>query len=112
MLSWLLAAVAAATSDAPRSARALSVDERRSVAVELAQEEEEWRLTAARAFPADHWSRDDAFFGFEQLRIRGMAGERRTSPGDILRGIDELLRENPQNRRTTVAPCKPRPFFD
>ena len=107
-----VAVLTAATSSSPPEARSLSPDERRAVAAELAEQEEQWRLGAARAFPGDLWSRDDAFFSYEQIRIRNVAIRERTAPGDILLGIDELLRENPEGRKAGAAPCKPRPFFD
>jgi hypothetical protein len=107
-----VAVFTAATSSIPPEARSLSPDERRAVASGLAEQEEQWRLGAARAFPGDLWSRDDAFFSYEQLRIRNVAARERTAPGDILLGIHELLRETPKGRKTGAAPCKPRPFFD
>jgi hypothetical protein len=107
-----VAVLTAATSSIPPEPRSLSSDERRAVALELAGQEEQWRLGAARAFPGDLWSRDDAFFSYEQLWIRNVTARERTAPGDVLLAIDELLRENPQGRKTGAAPCKPRPFFD
>jgi hypothetical protein len=102
----------AATSSVPPPGRTLAVHERRAIASTLAAEEEQWRLGAARAFPGDFWSRDDAFFSYEQLRIRNVAIREHTSVGDILLGIDELLRADSAGRKTSAAPCKPRPFFD
>ncbi|MBN1605233.1 MAG: hypothetical protein JW940_01295 [Polyangiaceae bacterium] len=112
LVSCTIALLTAATSTLAPAARSLSSEERRAIARKLAEEEEPWRRGAARAFPGDLWSRDDAFFSYEQLRIRNAAMTERTAPGDILLGIDELLRQDPRGRKTGAAPCKPRPFFD
>jgi hypothetical protein len=102
----------AATVPSLPAPRPLTATERRELAELLAVQEPGWRLGAERLFPGDHWSQDDDFFNQEHRAVRRLAGERGTSPSDVLRGIDEQLRAAPAGRKVTASPNKPRPFYD
>jgi len=96
----------------PPPARALSAAERREVAQALAAQEPRWRAAAEKLFPGDLWSQDDDFFNQEHRAVRQMAAARGTSPGEILRAVDEELRRAPAGRKIGAVPVKPRPFYD
>jgi hypothetical protein len=105
----------AATRPALPAPRGLTEAEQRQVFAELARWEPEARLEAEESFPGDPWSQDDHFHNLEQQRAGRVAARLRTSVGEVLRAIDEGLRQgwSPElPRRATVAPCRPRPFYD
>ena len=112
VLCWSTVVVWAATASPPARGRELSESERQILARSLAWREPQWQRAAERAFPGDLWSEDDDFFNQEQNSIRDLAERFGTTPGAILRGIDELLRHEPGSRKVGVHPCKPRPFYD
>ena len=97
------------------SARSMSRYERSIVARGLARREQAMRVATRRHFPGDAWSADDDFHNMEQSFVRTEAASQGVSPGEILRAIDDDLRENAgrePNRRAGASPCKPRPFYD
>ncbi|WP_394836139.1 hypothetical protein LVJ94_04435 [Pendulispora rubella] len=100
----------------PLSGPAPADDEQRREAFEtMALEEREMRRNAAKDFPADLWSQDDAFHNSEYRRAKTLAGERRLRLPDVLLAIDEGLHRRwaaPANvtLRPTVPPCRPRPI--
>ena len=110
--AWPAVATWAAAVNPPAQGRQLSHEERLILARSLAQKEREWQRAAEQAFPGDLWSQDDDFFNQEQSQVRELAQLFGTTPSAILRGIDELLRSEPRGRKTSVHPCKPRPFYD
>lgn len=112
VLSVLVVTIGAATVTPPSPGRVLSAHERAILATSLARREPAWQLEAERAFPGDLWSQDDDFFNREQTHLRELAQLFGTSPGQILRGVDEQLRAKPQGRKIGAHPCKPRPFYD
>ena len=111
-LAGLVAVVRAVTAPVPPPARALSAAERTEIARSLAAQEPTWRVRAEKLFPGDRWSQDDDFYNQEHRAVRSTAAVRGTSPGEVLRAIDEGLRAAPDHRKVTVAPVKPRPFYD
>lgn len=111
-LVGLVAIARALTAPVPAAGRSLPAAERREIAQALAAQEPVWRSRAEAYFPGDRWSQDDDFFNQEHRAVRGMAAARGTSPGEILRAIDEGLRTAPANRKVSAAPVKPRPFYD
>ena len=111
-LSWSVVTIWAAAVNPPAQGRELSHEERLILARSLAHKERGWQRTAEEAFPGDLWSQDDDFFNQEQSQVRELARLFGTTPSAILRGIDELLRSEPGGRKTSVHPCKPRPFYD
>ena len=111
----LVAIVRAATAPGLPSQPAAAEAQRREVFVVIAGEERKMRQMAAKDFPADPWSQDDAFHNLEFKRAKTLAGERSMRLADVLRAIDEGMRErwprpldvwlNP-----SVPPCRPRPI--
>ena len=112
MACALVALVRAATAPVPPPARVPDLAERGEMARSLARQEPSWRRAAQHLFPGDRWSQDDDFFNQEHRAVRGMAQARNTSPGQVLRAIDEELRAQPAGRKVSAAPIKPRPFYD
>lgn len=92
----------------------LSPEERAEVAATAARLEPKWRLDSIRLFPADHWSQDDDFFNSERRWVQGEARRRGVPESEIFDAVDRDLRSTPYapGRKATVAPCKPRPFYD
>lgn len=74
------------------------------------------RKQAQKDWAADPWSQDDAFHNLEHQRAWGLAGTMKTSEAEILRAVDDGMRENWPRfgivLRTTVPPCRPRPITD
>ena len=74
------------------------------------------RKQAMKDWAADPWSQDDAFHNLEHQRAWGLAGPMKTSEADILRAVDDGMRENWPRwgaaMKTTVPPCRPRPITD
>jgi len=120
--AWLVPALVAvvavgrAATVAPM-AHPAPVDEatRRGIFVSMAAEERKMRREAAKDFPADPWSQDDAFHNLEYKRAKTMAGERGISIADVLRAEDEGMRRHwPRPSAAwlnpSVPPCRPRPI--
>ena len=96
----------------PPAQRAATEAERKHIALDLLEPEARWRRSCERRFPGDQWSQDDDFHRLEQSRVRAIAGRLHVRLTDVLRAIDEGLREHPEGHRVTASPCKPRPFYD
>lgn len=109
-LSWR-----SATAKSPAPNRTLTETERRAIGRDLAKREPDMRNAARLHFPGDHWSADDDFHNAELRNARGLATKLGVSVGEILRSIDEDIRnpasQNP-GRQHNAHPCKPRPFYD
>jgi hypothetical protein len=110
--------LARALAAAPPEQPAGSIDEatRRAAFRAVASEESSMRREAAKSFPTDLWSRDDAFHEKELGRARDWAGKHRVRLGDVLRAIDDGLHEHWHNDNnapliTTVPPCRPRAIY-
>ena len=112
VLSWSVVVGWAATARPPARGRQISHEERLILARSLAHKEPGWQRAAEQAFPGDLWSQDDDFFNREQTHLRELARLFGTTPGAVLRGVDELLRSEPAGRKIGAHPCKPRPFYD
>jgi len=120
--SWLLfgaiVAVAAfvAVTAAPLSSPHAAKDEELHEAFEvMAFEEREMRRNAAKDFPADLWSQDDAFHNSEYRRAKSLAAAKSIRVSDVLLAVDEGLHHRwptPENvtLRPMVPPCRPRPI--
>jgi hypothetical protein len=81
----------------------------------IAAEERTMRRDAAKDFPADAWSQDDAFHNLEYKRARILAGERGVRLADVLLAIDEGMHQKWPHvsdawQKPTVPPCRPRPI--
>ena len=107
----------AAHAPRPDAGSPLRREERPNVALNVAVNEEEWQKKAEAAFPGDLWSASDDFHGHEAMRVRELARQHKTTYEDILRAVDEDIHRGSkggrrQDRRASVVPCKPRPFYD
>jgi hypothetical protein len=108
-----VAVVRAATAPLPPDGVAASAEVRRAVFSEIAAEEPEMRAKAAHNFPGDTWSQDDDFHHSEQARARVVAVDRGTRLSDVMRALDEGMREEwplPPGivLKPGVPPCRPR----
>jgi len=112
----LVAGIARAATVAPIPSPPPAGDlDRHAVFNVLAEEERRMRRQAAKDFPADPWSQDDAFHNFEYKRARGLAGERGMPLEDVLRAADEGMHAHwpaPPGvwLNPSVPPCRPRPI--
>jgi hypothetical protein len=108
--------VRAATAEPPRPRAHLQDDGRRQAFEELASLEPTQRMEAARKFAGDAWSQDDDFHAVEMQAARRIARRRGVSLGEVLRALDDGMREgwpmpSGVQMKTTVAPCRPRPVY-
>lgn len=80
----------------------------------MATQEEPTRKQALHDWPADPWSEDDHFHHLEHQRAQQVASQLRTTEQDVLRIVDDGMRERwlLLPLRTTVPPCRPRPITD
>src|SRR5438552_17743941 len=99
------------TARATPAPKSLSNDERMHVFSVLAMEENSMRRQAAKDWATDPWSQDDAFHNLEHQRASGLATGAHTSEQEVLRALDDGMREGwPQwggSLKTTVPPCRP-----
>lgn len=105
----------ALTANDPASGWRADEATRRSTFRFFAATEASERAQAARAFPGDPWSADDDFHNHEQGAAWEIAAQRRVGVADVLRAIDEGLRDPSQTAGrpliATVPPCHPRPVY-
>jgi len=110
------ACVAVLTAPASPKPKALDDQERAHVFSVFSMEENGMRRQAAKDWAADPWSQDDAFHNLEHQRAWNMASGMKTSEQEVLRAVDDGMREGwPQwggTMKTTVPPCRPRPITD
>lgn len=74
------------------------------------------RHQAETNFPGDPWSQDDDFHALEVQKVISHANLRGLSTADVLRALDDGLREGwprPDNisMKATVPPCRPRAIY-
>lgn len=108
--------VRAATAEPPQPRAHLGDDGRRQVFEKLASLEPTQRMAAARKFAGDAWSQDDDFHAVQMQAARGIARRRGVSLGQVLRALDDGMREGwpvpgGVQMKTTVPPCRPRPVY-
>lgn len=89
--------------------------QRRNAYTVIAADERNMRRESIKDFPADPWSQDDGFHNSEYRRARQVATQRSMSLQDVLRAMDEGMREHwPKpagiHQKPTVPPCRPRPI--
>jgi len=111
----LVAGVRAATAAPLGDAPAATEQERGKAFLSLAFEEKKMRREAAKDFPADLWSQDDAFHNAEYKRAKAVAGEKGIRVPDVLLAVDEGLhgrwpRPEDVTLNPSVPPCRPRPI--
>ncbi len=92
-----------------------SLDTKKAAFFAMAADERKMRRDAAKDFPADAWSQDDAFHNFEFKKARDVASDKKMPLEDVLSAIDEGMREHwPRPRgvvmNPSVPPCRPRPI--
>ena len=110
----LLAIVRSATAQSPHREAGLDDDAKRAVFRQVASREPSQRAASARKFPGDAWSQDDDFHGSVMHAARATARSRGVSLGEVLRVLDDGMREGWDGAlwmRTTVPPCRPRPVY-
>jgi hypothetical protein len=110
------ACVLTARDDAPAPSKTLDDPARQAAFRELASEEASQRARASRTFPWDAWSQDDDFHANEMLMAMRIARTRGVALGDVLRALDDGMREQwplppSANVRPSVPPCRPRPIY-
>ena len=115
VLGIALATGRVATAKPIEDPPAPSVDLKKNAFYAMASDERKMRRDAAKDFPADAWSQDDAFHNFEFKRARDIAHDKQMSLEDVLSAIDEGMREHwPRPRgvamNPSVPPCRPRPI--
>jgi hypothetical protein len=108
-----IAVARAASAPVPLDAPPATEEARREAFEEIVADEPSMRIEAAHAFPGDAWSQDDDFHQRQQKRARQVAASRGMRLGDVLRALDDGLREGwPAASRVGmdpgVAPCRPR----
>jgi len=112
----LLAAIAlvrVATAQAADPGVAPSEEAQREAFDQIANQESELRVHAAKEFPGDPWSQDDEFHHGEAGRARWYSDRRGVSLAHVLRALDDGLHgrwPKPRGARlvTGVQPCRPR----
>ena len=112
----LVAAWRAATAEAPPAPPPATEAMRREAYRAMVAQEPATRQRAARNFPGDAWSQDDDFHAVEMQAAQRQAAQRDMSLGDVLRGLDDGLRDPAQARvnaplKNSVPPCRPRPVY-
>jgi hypothetical protein len=121
-VGWVVLGAAVATAvvvaaRVPASRASFRADEatRRAFFDAAARAEPGMRARAADGFPGDIWSQDDDFHNAEQRLAGDLAARHGAGVADVLRAIDEGLRERwpvaGPPPRTTVPPCHPRPEY-
>ena len=120
--TWALFAVVvviavgrAATATPLPQAHEASLDDRKAIFWKVASEERAMRRDAAKNFPADLWSQDDAVHNSEFKLAMKSAGERNVRLSDALLALDEGMRSRwprPAGAwlNPSVPPCRPRPI--
>ena len=113
-LILVVVAVRASTGGIPRESYRASPEMREEAFRIIAGAEPGMRRSAERSFPFDPWSQDDAYHAMEWRRAMQYADQRGLSLGEVLKAIDDGMREGwakqPSMMRNTVPPCHPRPI--
>lgn len=115
----LTAVLRAATAIPPEERPDTTAAAMRAAFSEIAAEEPAMRASSAQEFPGDLWSQDDDFHGREQKRAREVAGAKGMRLPDVLRALDDGLREHwpitadggvtlDVHLAPGVPPCRPR----
>jgi hypothetical protein len=107
LVAVLVASLASAPPIAAPADDAIMRDSFRQIAFE----ESSARGKSAHTFPGDLWSQDDDYHAAEAKKMRALAGERQVRLDDVIRGVDDGMREgwSPRGLMTPgVPPCRPR----
>jgi hypothetical protein len=84
---------------------------RRDAFLQIAYDEPPSRGRAAHSFPGDLWSQDDDYHAQEAKKMRAYAGEHQVRLDDVIRAVDEGMKQGWVPRGLTkagVPPCRPR----
>jgi hypothetical protein len=108
-----LAVARVRSASSPADGRPATDADRHAVFAAISADEPATRTESAHSFPGDAWSQDDDFHEHEQERARKVAAERGVHLGEVLRALDDGLREEwPSPARGKlqpgVPPCRPR----
>jgi hypothetical protein len=107
----LVAVFVALHAEAPKPAG--NADERmmHDAFLAIASDEPAARGKSAHEFPGDLWSQDDDYHSQEAKKMRSYAGERQVRLDDIVRAVDDGMRQGWSPRglmKPGVPPCRPR----
>ena len=110
-----MALVRAITSKAPPAPKRANEEMRKLAFTESVGKEVGDRNAAAKKFPTDPWSQDDAFHQKEAKGARAYAKSHYLAFGEILDAIDEDIRVRARQGDSTiiatVPPCHPRAIY-
>jgi hypothetical protein len=86
-----------------------------AAAVDMISHERELRVQAAKDFPTDPWSQDDAFHSSESKKAHEYAAAHRLPLTDVLDSLDHEIRaraaHGDRTITATVPPCHPRAIY-
>ncbi len=107
----LVAVVRVATAKPVDAGKPITPELSRQAYREITSRERTMRRDAAVKFPGDPWSQDDDLHERESEAVRSFATAHETSVSDVVRAIDDGMREHWPTSGTpqaTVPPCRPR----
>jgi hypothetical protein len=107
----IVAIATAARAKAPAPAAQADERVRKDAFRVVAYDEPPTRGKSTHAFPGDAWSQDDDYHAQEAKKIRSFAGEHEVRLDDVVRAVDEGMKEGWPPRglmKTGVPPCRPR----
>jgi hypothetical protein len=106
-----ISVVRAVTARAPANGERITPELAHRAYHDITSSERKMRREAALAFPGDPWSQDDDFHSMVQDEVRKFATLYHTSIADVLRALDDGMKEGwPAEVRPNprVPPCRPR----
>jgi hypothetical protein len=107
----VVAVIVTLVAKVPPPAAAADEAMRRDAFRSVAYDEPPSRGKSAHQFPGDLWSQDDDYHAQEAKKMRAFAGERQIRLDDVVRAVDEGMKQGWIPRGLTkpgVPPCRPR----
>jgi hypothetical protein len=107
----IVAVVRAATAKPPDAGKPITPELSKQAYREITSRERTMRRDAAVKFPGDLWSQDDDLHERESEAVRSFATAHEVPISDVVRAIDDGMREHWPTSGTpqaTVPPCRPR----
>ena len=107
----IAALVRAVTASMPSPGKPLDEVGAHDAYRDVTSRERSMRREAAVKFPGDLWSQDDDFHQRETDAVRAFATSRGVRLGDVVRAVDDGMRERwlgAGKPIATVPPCRPR----
>jgi hypothetical protein len=111
LLACALAIGRVATAKPPADGQPITPDLARRAYRTITSRERGMRRDSAVSFPGDVWSQDDDFHSSEDKELRTFAASNDTRVVDILRALDDGMKEGWPTAGTPspkVPPCRPR----